>query len=333
MPDAALVLAVLFGVVGLGMVIVGAAPRFRRLRMVPRLRRRHVLLDRLVTREKRAVVVEDSAPDAPRERRSLLPKITALLSKTRAEPLMRQLEQALALAQIPLKPAEFIYVAAAALFVALLVVQLTTNSILMSLAITLMAGFAPFYYLRFTQRLRFLRIDAQVADSLLLMTNSLRAGASFMDAMDAVAREMPPPISEEFARAIRDISLGVPVDESFVKMTTRCRSEDLDLAVTAFKIQREVGGNLAEILENIAATIRERVKLKQEIGTLSAQGKMSGGILCLLPIGLTAIMNVLNPDYLKVLFTSEEGKMLVGAAVVLQIIGVLAITRIIKIEA
>jgi tight adherence protein B len=327
---------ILFGLVGTALVVRGLRLAERNWRNPLKRRPRSILVERLGKKSEETPAAAAAPADAPAEkkerRRNLLPRLTDLLTKTRAKPILAQIDHALILARIPLKAVEFLYISSTALFIALLVIQFFTSNVLLALGVTLVAGFAPFYVLRISQQLRFTKIDFQVADALLLMTNSLRSGTSFMDAMDAVSREMPPPISDEFARSLRDVTLGVPVDEAFVKMSQRCHSEDLDLAVTAFMIQREVGGNLAEILENIAETIRMRMKLKQEIKTLTAQGKLSGGILCLLPIGLTGMLSAMNPQYMDLLFTTQAGKAMLWVGGALQVVGILAISRIVKIE-
>lgn len=292
---------------------------------------RNILSQRLAPKPQPVPVASIPSP-AQDKQRNLLPQLTRLLTRTRFRPFLMHLDQALHQAKIPLKPAEFLYLSTASLFLALLAVQLTTNNVWLMLLFALAASYLPFYYLRIAQALRLRKIEVQVADSLLLITNSLRAGSSFLDAMDAAARELPAPINDEFNRALHDISLGIPVDEAFTKMSVRCRNEDLDLAVTAFKIQREIGGNLAEILEHIAATIRERVKLKQEIRTLSTQGKLSGAILTGMPLAMILMLQTINPSYLKLLFTTPEGRAMLFVGGVMQFAGFLLIRRIIKIE-
>ena len=212
MLDLLAVLSLLTGVLGVGF-LVRAIP----VRWLPgRPRSRRILAERLGGDRRRPDELPSAKGESPsRGRWSLLPTLTHLLARTRARHLLAQLEQALTLARIPLKPVEFIYLTAASLALALIIVQLTTNSMLLTLAITLAAAFTPFYYLRLMQHRRFLKIDTQVADTLLLLTNSLRSGASFLDSMDVVSAR--PPINEEFTRALREITLGVPVDRRFAR--------------------------------------------------------------------------------------------------------------------
>jgi len=174
--------------------------------------------------------------------------------------------------------------------------------------------------------------NSQLGDALILIANSLRTGYSFMQASDMVAQEMRPPISSEFARAVKEMNLGVTIEEALANLGKRINSEDLDLVLTAVLIQRQVGGNLSEVLDNIARTIRERVRIRGEIRTLTAQGRISGVIVSLLPIVLGLIIYLLNPEYVKLLFVHPFGKILLGVAGLGQVIGILVIRRIVDIE-
>jgi tight adherence protein B len=165
------------------------------------------------------------------------------------------------------------------------------------------AGFlAPTLYLRRQQGRRLLKFDNQLADMLSLMVNGLRAGYSTMQAMEAVSRELPAPISDEFRRVVQEMQLGIAMDASLDNLTRRIPSKDLDLVVTAMSVQREVGGNLAEILDTISHTIRERVRVKGEIRVLTSQVMMSGRVLAIMPIGVIILMYFLNRQYMMRFF-------------------------------
>src|SRR4030042_5034999 len=144
--------------------------------------------------------------------------------------------------------------------------------------------FAPTFYLRRQQGRRLIRFDNQLADMLSLLVNGLRAGYSTMQAMEAVSRELPPPISAEFRRVVQEMQLGVSLDTALENLTRRIPSNDLELVVTATNVQREVGGNLAEILDTISHTIRERIRIKGEIRVLTSQVMLSGRFLALMPV-------------------------------------------------
>jgi tight adherence protein B len=153
-----------------------------------------------------------------------------------------------------------------------------------------------------------------------------------MQAADMVAQEMRPPISTEFARTVKEMNLGITMENSLGNLAKRIESEDLDLVMTAVLIQRQVGGNLAEVLDNIARTIRERVRIRGEIRTLTAQGRVSGIIISLLPLVMGVIIYVLNPTYIRVLFVNPIGQIMLGVSLAGQVVGILIIRRIVDIE-
>jgi tight adherence protein B len=168
-----------------------------------------------------------------------------------------------------------------------------------SITIGALGGFfAPRLYVRRQQRLRLNKFNDQLSDMLNLMVNGLRAGYSTMQAMEAVSKELPPPISDEFRRVVQEMQIGITMETALDNLLRRIPSDDLDFVITAINVQREVGGNLSEILDTISFTIRERVRIKGEIRTLTAQVRTSGTILSLIPFGLTLILWFLNPEYL-----------------------------------
>jgi len=148
--------------------------------------------------------------------------------------------------------------------------------------------------------------DNQLSDTLNLWVNALRSGYSVLQGMETIATELPPPVSREFERVVQEVRLGLSLEKSLDNMYRRVPSEDLDLVITAVNIQREVGGNLAEVLDSISHTIRERVRIKGEIRTLTAQGRISGWIISILPVILSGILYVINPDYMSELWVKED---------------------------
>lgn len=183
---------------------------------------------------------------------------------------------------------------------------------------------------RIKKRLKFL--NEQLGDALMLISNSLKAGYSFFQSIDIVARDMPGPIGEEFAVLQKEISLGLATEKALENMVHRTASDDLELVITAVLIQRQVGGNLAEVLDNISSTIRERVKIKGEVKTVTAQGKASGIIISLLPVTLGFILYLINPEHIKILFTDPMGIAILIFSIFMQLIGIYFINKIIKIE-
>ena len=172
----------------------------------------------------------------------------------------------------------------------------------------------------------------QLGDCLTTIANALRAGYSFQQAMEVVAREMEPPLSDEFEQVNREVAMSVPLETALEAMNNRVGSGDLDLVVTAVLVQREVGGNLAQILDTISDTIQERIRMKREILSLTAQGRMSAWVLILLPFGLAFFVYLFNKEQFMVLFSDPIGRMAVVASFVLEIIGYLVIQRIVNID-
>jgi tight adherence protein B len=174
--------------------------------------------------------------------------------------------------------------------------------------------------------------NKQLPDTITLLSNSLRAGSSFLQSIELVSREGGPPMSEEMGRVVREVNLGLGMEEALHNLVRRIKSDDLDLMVTAIGIQQQVGGNLAEILDTIAFTIRERVRIKGDINTLTAQGRVSGYLVAFLPIGLGVALNAINPAFMAPLFTQTIGRILIGVGAVMMFIGFMAIRKITDIK-
>lgn len=246
--------------------------------------------------------------------------------------LAHRLEAELERADLPLKGEEFITITILSMFVPALLVLLITKNILFALLLVILGFALPNLKLKASQNKRMAQFNDQMADTLVMMANSLRAGFSFFQAMDLISKEMPAPISKEFGRVLREMNLGTPTEEALVKMGQRINSEDLDMVVTAVLIQRQVGGNLAEVLDKISHTIRERVRIKGEVKTLTAQGRISGVVIGLLPIGLLAAILVINPSYAMLLFTHPIGLVLLIGGAFSELIGMLLIQKIVDIK-
>ena len=172
----------------------------------------------------------------------------------------------------------------------------------------------------------------QLGDMLTMIANALRAGFSFMQALDHIAGEMDDPVKSEVRRVVTDVNVGMPLEDALNNMTDRVNSPDFNLVVAAVLIQRQVGGNLAQILDTISETINERVRMRREVGALTAQGKMSGVILGILPFGTAAAIEIISPGYLNPLFTNTMGKMALVGSGVLMLIGFAVIRNIIDIK-
>jgi tight adherence protein B len=243
-----------------------------------------------------------------------------------------KLADSLARADLKLKSSEWaLGVAGAGVFLGLLL-WLRFNFVLMLPigvgAMWIVSGIA----LRVLQARRTRAFDKQLGDTIVLLSNALKAGYSFAQAINTVSKSASPPIADEFSRATREMALGISVDDALNHMVKRNMSEDFDLMVTAVQIHRVVGGNLAEILDTIAHTIRERVRIKGEIRTLTAQARASGWIITLLPIGLAAVLTVISPDYFTPMFHETLGIVMLAMGGFSMLIGFALIQKIVKIE-
>lgn len=172
----------------------------------------------------------------------------------------------------------------------------------------------------------------QLGDMLTMVANALRAGFSFMQAFELISREMDAPMGREVQLVVNEVNLGNTIESALDNMQRRVASPDFELVVTAVLIQRQVGGDLASILDTISETIAERVRMRREVMTLTAQGRASALVVSCIPIGLAAAVSILNPNYLKPLIETELGRMFIVAAVILQLIGFIVIHRIVDIE-
>lgn len=167
--------------------------------------------------------------------------------------------------------------------------------------------FIPRFYVKRQQAVRLNKFNDQLSDMLNLMVNGLRAGYSTMQAMEAVSRELPSPISDEFRRLVQEMQIGISMENALDNLLRRIPSDDLDFVITAINVQREVGGNLSEILDTISFTIRERVRIKGEIRVLTATVRTSGIVLSLIPVFLSLALWFISPEYIGTFFAESRG--------------------------
>jgi tight adherence protein B len=211
------------------------------------------------------------------------------------------------------------------------------NGIALLVAVIL-GWWVPRFYVNRRKAKRLQAFNDHLADTIMLVANALRAGASFLQAIELVVRETQPPVSTEFNRVIREVNLGLPFEQALNNMVRRVRSDDLELMTTAITIQHQVGGNLAEILDSIAYTIRERIRIIGEIRVLTAQQRMSGYVVAGLPIFLVVILSVIAPTFMEPMFGPPEilgipvGVIILGMGAIMMITGFLLIRRIVDIE-
>ena len=259
--------------------------------------------------------------------------------------LSARLSTELARADLKLRPAEFVafwiacpFVFVAFAFIVGFVIPTLQNPIALALIFAVGAYF-PRFYLRFRQGRRLRAFGQQLPDTITLLANSLRAGSSFLQGIELVTREARPPISEEFERVVREMALGVALQPALNNLSRRVASEDLELMVTAINIQSQVGGNLATVLDSIAYTIRERIRIQGEIQTLTAMQRYSGYVITLLPVGLAGILFLISPTYIvpmlqrpPEIFGLPTGMIFFGIGLISMGVGYLLIRRIVDIK-
>lgn len=241
-------------------------------------------------------------------------------------------EKRLHQAGIPLLGSEFIIIIFLSSSVAFIAAYMVTLERRIALIVALSLPLAVWIILLTLISKRKAAFTEQLSDCLTTVANALRAGYSFQQAVDVVAKEMEPPISEEFAHVANDVFMGINLDEALEQMAKRVESSDFDLVVTAVLIQREIGGNLAQVLDSISDTIIERIRMKREISALTAQGRLSAFVLLLLPFFVGAFMYVFNHDQFILLLEEPSGQIALGVSLIMEVIGIFVIKKIIDID-
>lgn len=201
-----------------------------------------------------------------------------------------------------------------------------------TILLTIIGAIIPYIVILRKKKSRAALLNDQIAESLTGMSNSLRAGYSFQQAMDLVGREGTGPLALEYRRTLREINLGITTEQALQNLIQRADNDDMELMISAVLIQRQIGGNLAEIFDKIAETIRQRIRLQGEVKTMTAQGRFSGMVLALLPVILGVIITFLDPGYLSVIFDKQIGWILIGGAVISELIGFFIINKITDIK-
>lgn len=258
-----------------------------------------------------------------------IPLLNRVLAHMRFSTLLR-----LWLLQARIKIAPGVLVLAAVTAGALLgyVALLLTKQVSMALAGAVTGLGLPALYVWNARRSRFALFAQQLPDALQMMKNSLQAGHTLDRAMLVVAEEMPDPIALEFRETIEELHLGVPIKRAIQGLTTRVIDDNLSIFAAALLVQREVGGNLSQLLGNLSETIRERFRIDQEVRALTAEGRMSGYVVAALPIALAMVINMIQPDYMEPLIRTQTGISLLKAAFVLEVTGFYFIKKACKIN-
>ena len=243
-----------------------------------------------------------------------------------------KLDANLEAAGVSLRAGEFVVATVGAGLLGAVIGAAVLQRMLLAGVIGVLAAFLPTVLLKSKLKKRSELMREQLPEVLTIMASSLRAGHSFLQALDTVAREIPAPANGEFQRLVAEIRLGRPAEEALEALADRVGSSDFRWAVLAVNIQREVGGNLAEILDNVADTLRERATMRRQIRVLTAEGRLSAWVLAILPFALAIYMFAVNPDYISLLFTTQIGMIMLGVAGVLLILGILWMRKIVDID-
>ncbi|PTX99948.1 hypothetical protein DB346_19255 [Verrucomicrobia bacterium LW23] len=258
---------------------------------------------------------------------------------------MEKLEKDLVQCDIRMKVGEFLLMRVGLIVGAFIAVQVWKGNLVYSLIAAGVAAIIHIPVLAIKRSMRVAKFVSQLAEFLVLITNSLRAGQTFLQGIDIASRESPDPIGMEFRQLLKETNLGVPVEEAFARMLVRVPSEDLKIVMSAFSIQRNVGGNLADIMAKVAFMIRQRIQIAGQIAVLTTQGKLSGAIVGMLPVGLGTIVALINYRYMSLLWDLDHpefvennmgkniyGPILIGIAVFMQLLGCFVIYKICDIE-
>jgi tight adherence protein B len=285
---------------------------------------------RLAVAERLELLSEQGAgaPATP-GRWSDLPAAERLMTRSQVGP---AIEQLLDDADLPMKPFEFVLLVIVMGLGVLVAAVATRRDPLVAVSLTVLGVLIPILWVRARRAGRRDAFNGQIPDALQAIAATLRAGYGFSHGMAVVAADLPKPISVEFARAQREMNLGLTVDEVLQTMARRMQSRDFDLATSGILINRQVGGNLAELLDQISATIRERVKLQTFIRVLTAEQRLSAIIIMAVPPILMVILLIAWREYMSYLLLTRVGQVLLAVAVLAQMLGVYFIRRIVAIE-
>lgn len=225
-------------------------------------------------------------------------------------------------ADVSMTSVKFIMISLGIAFTSLFLLSLSTHlSFLMLMLMSSLLGAVPFFYILRLEAKRTAKIEGQLPEALDFICRSLRAGHGLSVSFGIVGDELPQPIAKEFKNVYEEINFGLPFNEAMTNLALRTDSGDIDFLVVALLIQREAGGNLIELLENLSKTIRDRMILKGKIRVLASEGKFSGVLLSVLPFVLGSVLSVMNPDYMSLLWTSEAGQQLVMVSLLMILIG------------
>lgn len=235
-------------------------------------------------------------------------------------------------AGILMKPEEFIIGWFGLALLPMLLVAIISDNWMLSFVVAIIGAIIPPVIVARAKNKRIELFSKQLGEALPVVGNSLRSGFTFQQSMENVHENMPDPIAYEFGKTIREMHYGMPFEEALTRLGRRMKNKDLDLMISAVIIQGKVGGNLAELIDIIGETIKDRVKIKRDIKTMTSAGKLSGLILGLLPVVLAIALTIMNPEYLSGFFTSTLGMVMIAVAVIMETIGCVVILKMTDIK-
>lgn len=293
--------------------------------------RRHSVKERLVQTRQSGVAASNEGPEAEKGN-----KFSVWLNKfnndMETSNYYVKVQSKLLQAYIKMKPLEFVKISLASGLITGILLYLISGNLLF-MFIGFFAGYkVPEVILEIVRKKRVRKLNSQLPQALGLLANGLRAGYSFRQAMAVIMKEMEAPIADEFGKVLRENAYGKPMEVALVDFSKRTDDEDLDMFITTLLIQMNVGGDLAEILDTISETIRERVKLRGEIRTLTAQNRMSAWVVGIMPFALALLTYKASPDQAFAFINNPVGMIMAIAAAVLMVIGVVALIRIVNIK-
>ena len=301
-------------------------------------RRRAILAERLET----YATIEEEAAAATDAEMGQMTSLQRIMHVVLGRGYMQKLEEDLAQADIPMRPSEYFLSRLVLAALGLLFGFYGMGYLHSGLFFAVIGFFAPAVVVKVHQSRRRNKFVTQLADALMLLTNSLRSGYGFLKGLELIAKEMSDPIAKELNRMLREVNLGATVEQAMLNLGKRINSQDLDIVISAYLIQKDVGGNLTEIMEKVAETIRERLRIQGDIRVLTAQGRLSGLIVGLLPTALFLFFLFRTPDYFKPMIEPPliplggvqvpVGVLMLLGALFWQILGGYVIYRIINIR-
>ena len=301
-------------------------------------RRRSILTERLET----YATIEAEAAEATQTELQTMSQVPRLLHLVLGRGYMSRLEDELARADIPMRPSEYVLLRLVLAGFGYLIGRLALGYLHSGIVLGLLGFVIPMIFVRVHQNQRRAKFVRQLADALMLLTNSLRSGYGFVKGLELVAKEMSDPISKELNRMLREVNLGATVEDALANLGRRVNSPDLDIVIGAYLVQKDVGGNLTEIMEKVAETIRERLRIQGDVRVLTTQGKLSGLIVGLLPFAVFFILFVCAPDYFRTMFgpplahighlNVPYGVLMLTGAVAWQLVGAYMIIKIVSVK-